>query len=150
MGLSPRYFRWTGETWHRLTLRWMDDFFNGTIRVEDKDALLTATIFLQLEDRLPIALSAPKFDRWPLRPDGTMDRDRVMHGATLAMDAILGRTLLTAAEPTVIHAESRFEHRRHKAEAHWEPTHDQLELLARALTKTGVAAGLARRILPPT
>lgn len=148
MGWSQRYFRWEGQDWVRVQVRWMDRFVEGAVCVEGGgDALETASITLELEDRVPVRITRPRFDRWPLLPDGTIDREKVMRGTMHAMESLFGPGLLTRPEGAVVHAESRFAHRRHQAESQWIPTVRQLALLVPALMKAGVTAALAQRIL---
>jgi hypothetical protein len=150
VGYMQRQFCWEEREWHRLTSRWFARFVRGEEKVEGgAEAVLTASVIVELEDRIQMRITPPRFDRWPLLPDGSLDRDKVMQGAALAMDSILGPVLAPRGEVGVIHAESRFAHRRHQAESRFEPTVKQLALLTPALKKAGVAARLADLILYP-
>ena len=143
MARTARYFLWNNGVWVRLSARWFDRFMDGEERVDEEYVLHTATVYLELDDRIPVAISPPRFDRWPLLPDGTLDRVEMMLGPALVMDSML----LRHDGGTVVQAESRFAHRRHKIETTWQPTSDQLTSLVKAIEKTGVTLRLAQLIL---
>ncbi len=83
MGATIWTFEGTGAGWRRLSSKWADRFWRGEERVEGgADALLAATVIVQLEDREPMELAPPRFDRWSLLADGTLDRDQVMEAAS--------------------------------------------------------------------
>lgn len=148
MGWSLSYFRWAGQEWVRVPARCIYRFVEGSVRVESGgDALETASVTLELEDRVPVRIAPPRFDRWPLVAEGSLDINQVRHGVALVMDSVLGPALAAEGESSVVHAESRFEHRRHQIESRWEPTAKQLALLVPALKKAGVSATLAHRIV---
>lgn len=105
--------------------------------------LLTTMIVLELDDGIPVAISQPRYERWPLLSDGRIDRFRVMKEPVLVVE----RLLPPPTAGTVVRAESRFELKRHQAEATWQSTRDQITSLVTAMEQTSVAVGLARLIL---
>ena len=143
MGFTQWEFRWENGGWHRLSSRWFDRFLRGEAQVsESPEGMLTASVPLELDDREPVAIGKPRFDRWPLLPDGTLDRDQAMQATAAILES-----LPLPSEDNVIHAEGRFARRRLQEAAHWTPTDEQLELLVQAVQKRGAPPRMARLIL---
>jgi len=58
------YFRWDNDAWTHQSIRWLDRVFNGTDRVDGKhEALLLASIVLELEDGLPMGIARSNASR---------------------------------------------------------------------------------------
>lgn len=143
MGFTQWEFRWESGGWRRLSSRWFDRFFRGEVPAGDNpEGMLTASVPLELDDREPVGIGKPRFDRWPLLVDGTFDPDQVMQAAVAVLDS-----LPLPSEDNVIHAEGRFARRRLQEAAHWTPTEEQLGLLVQAVTKRGAPPKLARLML---
>jgi hypothetical protein len=118
----------------------MDRLFAGEERLEGRTELLFAEVPVELLERVPVGVGQARFHRWPLRPDGTLDKNQVMEAAALAMPAL---PPLEKTVGNVIDAAERFNRRRHKASAQWEPSKEQRRLLVAAMRKSGMAARLA-------
>jgi hypothetical protein len=134
------YFRWHGGQWNRLTSRWMDRFSSGEVALEAGESELRfASMALELEERMPMEMGEPSFDRWPVLADGKLDQAQVK-------DAVAALTPL-GHEGNVVHAEGKFYERRYHAAVSWEPNDEQRRLLAEAMIEAGISHRLARRVL---
>lgn len=143
MGFTQWEFRWENGGWRRLSSRWFDRFLRGEAQAGDNpDGMLTASVPLELDDREPVAIGKPHFDRWPLLDDGTVDQVQVGQATAAVLES-----LPLPSEDNVIHAEGRFARRRLHDASHWTPTEEQLGLLVQAVQKGGVPPRLARLLL---
>lgn len=103
MGWSPRYFRWEEGDWTRLRIGWMQGFLDGRERVEDGLPLLTATVYVQFENRVPVALLKPRFDQWPLLPDGTLARGQLQQTAAATVGSRLEQVWSWSGRRSLLH-----------------------------------------------
>ena len=148
---APRYFRLDGQKWTEITARWMNDFFAGTVRVEGGgEAMLTVTVYLDIAELgIPIDISGAQCERWPLLPDGSLDRDPKALQDGLATNACIGPSVRPPGDGTLIHAESRFARHRHQDVAHWKPDTKQWANLVRFMKRVDIPWSLGCRVIEP-